>query len=294
METDNWIDVFHSANLNKSLRKDGIVKFKLENFAASNYRSFLEITVNGYPKEFESAFYGSVSIAEMDVKRKVHNGIQKMLSATTDSLLVNHKLLTYFFLIKGIGKKSILKLHQDWSIVDERKYRAYNLWIPLCDSTKKNGTLYVAKGTHRMPLNVRGAGIPPKYAEHFSAVKNYFEAIEVKEGEALLFDSRLLHYSPSNTSDVSRTAIINNVIPNSAETMCFHGSENNDLFTVDRYDVPDDLFIHYDQFNNQKDDPNPVGKFVETINYGNPESVALSDFISLLKSTSSKKKLWFF
>ncbi|MCJ8288264.1 MAG: phytanoyl-CoA dioxygenase family protein [Crocinitomicaceae bacterium] len=294
METENWIDVFHSADLNKTLREDGIVKISLADFKASNYRSFLETTVDGFPKEFEAAFYGSVSIAELDVKRKVHAGIREMLSPTIESLLINHKLLTYFFLVKGIGKNSILKLHQDWSIIDERKHRAYNLWIPLCDSTKKNGTLYAAKGTHRIPLNIRGAGIPPKYANHFKTAEKYLEAIEVKAGEALIFDSRLLHYSPSNTSDTSRSTIINNIIPNSAETMCFHGSEVDGQFTVNRYDVPNDLFIHYDHFNEQKDDPNPSGKFIEAINYGKTETVELSEFVSLLKATSSKKKRWFF
>lgn len=294
METENWIDVFHSASLNKSLREDGIVKISLTNFDPSDYLSFLESTVDGYPKEFESAFYGSVSIPDMHVKRKVHAGIHERLTPTIESLLINHKLLTYFFLVKGIGKNSILKLHQDWSIIDERKHRAYNLWIPLCDSTKKNGTLYAAKGTHRMPLNIRGAGIPPRYAEHVKTAEKYLEAIEVKEGEALIFDSRLLHYSPSNTSDASRSTIINNIIPNGAETMSFHGSEIDGQFTVNRYDVPDDLFIHYDHFNEQKDDPNPKGRFVETIDYGKTESVELSKFTSLLKATSTKKKRWFF
>ncbi|MFT5860230.1 MAG: hypothetical protein ACI865_002338 [Flavobacteriaceae bacterium] len=294
METENWIDVFHSDVLNKSLRDEGIAKISLADFDPKRYLSFLETTVDGYPKEFESAFYGSVSIADMDVKRKVHAGIYEMLSPSIESLLVNHRMLTYFFLVKGIGENSILKLHQDWSIIDERKHRAYNLWIPLCDSTRKNGTLYAAKGTHRMPLNIRGAAIPPKYADHFKSAERYMEAFEIKEGEGLIFDSRLLHYSPTNTTDKSRSTIINNIIPIGAETMCFHGTEKDGHLTVNRYDVPDDLFIHYDHFNEQKDNPNPAGKLVEKIDYARTEPVELADFMSQLKATSAKKKRWFF
>lgn len=293
METTNWIDVFHDEGLNQTLREDGIVKFRLPSFDASKYVSFLEEEVKGYPQDFESGFYGSVSLADLAVKQKVDRGIAEMLTPAIEPLLRNHRLLTYFFLIKGIGKQSVLNLHQDWSIIDEREYRAYNLWVPLCDSTTTNGTLYAAKGTHRFPLNIRGAGIPPKFNEHFVIAQKYMEPIEVKVGEALIFDARLLHFSPPNTSDKSRTAIINNIIPSSAETMCFHGSTVGNEFTVNRYDVPSDLFIHYDNFNAQKDDPNPKGILHGKIDYANTTSVKESEFIHLLKATSSKKKKWF-
>lgn len=293
METSNWINVFNNEQLNETLREDGIVKFTLPSFDASHYVSLLENEVEGYPHEFESGFYGSVSLADLNIKRKVDQMIRESLSPQIESLLCNHRLLTYFFLIKGIGQQSVLNLHQDWSIIDERKHRAYNLWIPLCDSTKENGTLYAAKGTHRFPLNIRGAGIPPKFNEHFAVAQKYMEPIEVKTGEALIFDSRILHFSPPNTTGKSRSTLINNIIPTEAETMCFHGHTEGDSFIVDRYNVPDDLFIHYDHFNEQKDAPNPKGIFAETIDYANTSSVSQSEFQTLLKATSSKKKKWF-
>ncbi len=294
METENWIDVFHSDALNQSLREDGIVKISLPNFDSESYRSFLETTVDGYPQDFESAFYGSVSISDIDIKRNVHAGIRDMLSPSIESMLVNHRMLSYFFLVKGIGDNSVLNLHQDWSIIDERKFRAYNLWIPLVDSTTQNGTLYAVKGSHRFPLNIRGAGIPPKFSGNIDEAKKHLKPIDVKVGEALIFDSRILHYSPPNLSDSSRTSIINNIIPIPAETMCFHGAETNRGMEVNRYDVPDDLFIHYDDFNNQKDDPNPIGKNKTTIDYGNLDSISNSEFKSLLKKHIPSKKRWLF
>jgi hypothetical protein len=207
--------------------------------------------------------------------------------------LVNHKLLTYFFLVKGIGGNSILRLHQDWSIIDERKYRAYSLWIPLCDSTTKNGTLYAMKGSHKFPLNIRGTGIPSKYGPLFNEAEKYLKPIKVKAGEALLFDSRLLHYSPPNKSNKSRTAIVNNIIPTISKSRSFHGKQIGDTLEVSQYDVPKDLFIHYDEFNSQKDLPNPKGVFVEKIDYANDSEPTIGEFREMLKKYNVKKKFPF-
>ncbi|NQX98671.1 MAG: phytanoyl-CoA dioxygenase family protein [Flavobacteriales bacterium] len=294
MEPTNWANVFQNEGLNNTLKKDGIVKFELPDFDPIHYNQILHDLVIGYPNAFEKRFYGSVEIAEMDVKRKIHEKFQELISPSIENQLINHKLLSYFFLVKGIGEKSILHLHQDWSIIDERQFRAYNLWIPLCNSTTKNGTLYAIKGSHNFPLNIRGAGIPSKYGGCFSEAKKYLEPIKVKAGEALLFDSRLLHYSPQNNTKKSRTAIINNVIPSNAENMCFHGNLVKNKLEINSYAVPNDLFIHYDDFSSQKDLPNPKGKFLEMINYGNVETASIEGFKELLQKNKVKKRSFYF
>jgi hypothetical protein len=270
------------------------VKIALPDFDANSTQALLTKTVSGYPQEFDSAFYGSVSIPEMHVKESVHTGLAKIVDPLLKSILVNHRMLSYFFLVKGIGNNSVLNLHQDWSIIDERKFRAYNLWIPLVDSTVENGTVHAIKGSHRFPLNIRGAGIPPKFSSNLEEAQKHLKPIDVKVGEALIFDSRILHYSPPNLSSSSRTSIINNIIPISAETMCFHGAETNEGMEVNRYDVSDDLFIHYDDFNNQKDDPNPQGRNKTKIDYENLDSISNSEFKLLLKQHIFPKKKWFF
>ncbi|QQR97831.1 MAG: phytanoyl-CoA dioxygenase family protein [Sphingobacteriales bacterium] len=45
------------------------------------------------------------------------------------------------FQIKPASSTSILNPHQDSPIIDETKYYATYIWIPLCDTNVKNGTL---------------------------------------------------------------------------------------------------------------------------------------------------------
>lgn len=289
----NHIPVFLNKKKDKKLQKDGIVKFKLDHgFNAQRCIQLLEQLVLGYPDRLEQEFYGSVFIPDIELKKEIHQSFQDLIYPFIKRQFINHKLLNYFFLVKGKGKQSTLNLHQDWSIVNERKYSAYNLWIPLSKSTVKNGTLHVLKGSHQFPLNIRGAGIEPKYFSHFEEAKKHMEAVEVNVGEALLFNSRLLHYSPMNLTGFPRTAIINNLIPEMAETFCFHGEKRNGTYTVNQYAVPEDLFIHYDDFINQKDLPNPKGKYLQSIDFANTSPVSELDFQQLIQKYVRKKR-WY-
>lgn len=291
--TLNHIPVFQNRRRDKTLQKDGIVKFKLGNgFNAQKCINLLESLVHGYPDNLDQEFYGSVFISDINLKKQIHQELQDLIEPYLSNQFINHKLLSYFFLVKGKGAQSKLNLHQDWSIVDERKYSGYNLWIPLSKSTIENGTLHVLKGSHHFPLNIRGAGIEPKYFSHFDKASQYMQAVEVNVDEALLFNSRLLHYSPVNKTAIPRTAIINNLIPEMAEIFCFHGEKSNGTYTVNQYAVPDDLFIHYDDFMNQKELPNPKGKFMQTIDYANTDLISDLDFQQLIQNHVRKKR-WY-
>ena len=288
-----WMPVFSDDKLNEKLRKEGIVKFNLASVEmAKACEKKLRSLIPDYDRDIGEHFYGSVSLSEKTIKEAVHREMSALLTPYLASILEGHKLLTYFYLVKVVGDKSELKIHQDWSIVDERSYRAYNLWIPLTDSTVQNGTIYALKGSHQFPLNIRGANIPPKYLEHYEVAKQQMEAIEVKLGEALIFDSRLIHFSPPNQSASPRTAVINNIIPKKAETYSFCGEESNGQLKVKQYRVPEDLFIHYDDFVHQKDLPNPVGSLVGYIDYANTASISEKSFKALMNQHGLRKK-WY-
>jgi hypothetical protein len=81
-EIDNWLAVFKDEKLNKSLKRDGIVKFDLPFLDLESCDMFLRDSVVGYPIDFESAFYGSVSISDIEVKRKIEAGLRPLLSPT--------------------------------------------------------------------------------------------------------------------------------------------------------------------------------------------------------------------
>ena len=296
-EMNNWLPVFDDDSLNQTLKDDGIVKIKLDGFDTDAAKNFLKNTVDGYPEQFNAPFYGSYNEHRLEIKKKVHSGLSNFLDPFINSLLADHRTLCYFFIVKGNGGNSRVNLHQDWSIVDELKHRAYTLWIPLVDSTIDNGTLHVLKGSHLFPLNIRGGAILPKFEfanEADAKALNFLSPITVKAGEALIFDSRILHYSPSNQSALPRTSIISNITPTQAESFCFTQEETDGKQDVYRYTVPHDFYMLYDDLIRDKDVPNALGTNRIKIDYANIEQLNFDEFKRLTKEYLRPKKKWFF
>lgn len=295
VEHSNWAPVLSDKRLDRSLMEDGIVKVKLNEFNPEIATSFLQENVAEYPESFASSFYGSFLDSDIELKRKISGGLSQLIDPIVDPLFLNQRTLSYFFIVKGKGKDSEVNLHQDWSIVDERKYRGFTLWIPLIDSTAENGTLYAIKGSHNLPLNIRGGSIPSKYPasvskELFSILSPYV----VNIGEALIFDSRLLHYSPPNNSHSIRTSIITNIIPREAQTISFVQEEMDGNQEIFSYSVPFDFYIDYDDFLNEKNFPHRQGINKTKVDYANSELVSEKELMSLLNKHARPRKKWLF
>lgn len=78
-----------------------------------------------------------------------------------------------------------MPMHQDWTIVDETKFVALNIWTPLQQTTELNGTLEVIKGSHRWH-EVRAPTLPFYFDGYQSQLKNCLTAIPSAPGEAIM------------------------------------------------------------------------------------------------------------
>jgi hypothetical protein len=119
-------------------------------------------------------------------------------------------LFNLSFVVKWPGEESELPLHQDWSYVDERASGSVTIWIPL-DATsveRGNGPIHALTGSHRLPAYQRGANTVPWYQPLREVIGSHLEPVTADSGEAVIFDSRLLHASPPNRSDLPRRAIL--------------------------------------------------------------------------------------
>lgn len=166
-----------------------------------------------FQKEEPSHFYSSTHSADMAFRKKTSDFINTILSPLVPDVLVDYKLLGGAYVVKPAHGKGILQPHQDWNLVDERKSRSYNLWIPLVDVDVKNGAVFVLAGSHARLNTYRGPGIPSAFKEVEQHIWQKLEPLPMKAGEALFYDHALLHGSPANTSDRVRIGIVCGVIP---------------------------------------------------------------------------------
>ncbi len=118
------------------------------------------------------------------------------------------------FISKAPCPESVVFLHQDWTYVDERRARAFVVWCPLVPVGVREGTLHVVPGSHRWSDRTRGSHFPQPYEQVEQVViERFCLPVPLEAGQAVVYDSALLHYSPPNDSDRVRPVVAAGLAP---------------------------------------------------------------------------------
>jgi len=112
------------------------------------------------------------------------------------------------FVAKWPGEASELRLHQDWSYVEEDTERAFIVWVALDDVSAEldNGPLRLIPGSHLWPGGLRGANTIEWYVPYRPHLDEHTATIPMRAGEGLILDSRIVHGSAPNRSSSPRIA----------------------------------------------------------------------------------------
>jgi len=99
--------------------------------------------------------------------------------------------------------------HQDIAIWGDRNEGAINAWLAIDPATKANGCLQVVPGSHTGPVIEH---ITYEDSVHCELPRELVadvevDHIELQPGDALIWDAKLWHYSPPNTSDQGRIGV---------------------------------------------------------------------------------------
>ncbi len=149
------------------------------------------------------------------------------------------------YLLKGKGAESALNPHQDSSLIDERKYRSYFIWIPLQDTNHINGTINVIPGSHKLEIYQRSLNIPWNLEAYTKLLWKFMIPINVKTGQALFFHSALIHGSTPNLSDNLRIAT--NFFIRNRESLYTHYYSDSDsnYKNIELYNVTPEFYFSY-------------------------------------------------
>lgn len=205
--------IFKSVELNKRLASKGyVIVDLLDDASVGELKAFF---FKNHP-DSPDRFYASAHVSDTDFRRAMNAKIRSVLEAPLAQLFDQAEALGGSFIAKPKGQKGILPPHADWNIVDERQYRSYNLWVPLVDTRPENGAVYILPDSHLWFDSFRGPGIPNCFAPVMQEIWEYMIPLNMKAGQALLYDHRLVHASPQNQTDELRLACVYGVIPKGA------------------------------------------------------------------------------
>jgi len=194
-------------------------------------------TVNGFHITMEHS-------AEA-VRTAVSQELIDMACNELNHAFVNFKIFQSSFIIKESGRDdNEVPLHQDWTFVDEDAgHRSYTVWVALTDITHEMGTVGVISGSHRELKHVRYSP-NDRYAYRdrmlAHAEGRQLDRIELKAGQALIWDHALIHASTPNRSGKERINLSFAMTDRDCGLRHCWLSPRTGLIEV--FDVPDDFY----------------------------------------------------
>jgi hypothetical protein len=235
---------FHDSDLSERLTVDGYATFDL--LSDEDVKALTDL-FNSHHSTNPEGFYATTHLDDKEKRKVLSDEAMSILSRRIETHFKNIELLGGAFISKAPGEKGILPLHQDWNLVDEKIARSYNLWIPLVDVNEENGAMRLLVGSHTKQETYRGPNVPPVLYPISSEVDQHMISLNMKQGEAVLYDHALWHSSPQNQTKHLRLAFVLGVVPKSAELRYYqqkgemveeYASHPNFFFENDRESGP--------------------------------------------------------
>jgi len=161
----------------------------------------------------------------------------------------NAKAYVGSFVIKEPNPVSVVPVHQDWTFVeDEDRFCSVTCWVPLVDTTMDSGALGVIRGSHKFFTNYRPSPapqVPSPISEHMFTIFPYLKIVEMKAGEALVFDNRTFHGSPPNVTSSPRIAFGIGFVQNEAK-LCHYYLKPGTKDRLLKYRIDEPFFRKYE------------------------------------------------
>jgi Phytanoyl-CoA dioxygenase (PhyH) len=181
-------------------------------------------------------FYYSLMGNSYDENISIRTFIKQILGNFYNTFFENFYTRNESFLSKPRNIDTELLLHQDWSYTDEKKFSSYNIWIPLTDVTANSGAMFFLPGSHLWLNNIRSSTLPTARLASTEFNNNDFETIEIKAGQALIFNPAVFHGSYPNHTNFDRTVITATIFDKDAPYYYYQKTETDGLvkvFTLD-------------------------------------------------------------
>jgi ectoine hydroxylase-related dioxygenase (phytanoyl-CoA dioxygenase family) len=226
----------------------------------------------GIKDEKGYGFHVAMDNADKDLVQKMVAKITDVALPKVQEYLHETQLFTASFVVKEPNPQGVVPPHQDWSFVEnEVDHCSVTCWIPLQDVTMDNGCMGIIKGSNHFFESHRPSPSPQvetPLKKHMFTIFPFLELIEMKAGEALIFNNKTIHASPPNITNETRLAVGLGFTQKEAEIRHYYLKPGtND--TLLKYKITPDFFLKYD--NSQLSEL--YGKGLEIDGMGEPEEI---------------------
>lgn len=147
-------------------------------------------------------------------------------------------------LLKSNNNKSVLNPHQDSSHVDESRFNSFHFWMPVTAPAPDFGTLEVIPYSHKLHIPYRSLNIPWGLSPHEKDLWKFMVPVHVQPGQAILFNSNLIHASGENKSDKIRIAVNSLIKPAEADFVHCYTDEASGFRDIEIYKITPEFYYN--------------------------------------------------
>ena len=231
----NWTPKKHSIIVDETIKEEiHETGFCIDgNIGQENIEKLKRVYQNFHNvKTKDGGMFYSLYSLDLAYRKNIHEALGEIMYPLYKQKFKDFKSVINSFIVKFKGEESAFTLHLDSTSLDEEKYSPLSVWIPLQDTTIENGCLCVVPKSHKIFYPYRGISFPTPFQDIEPTVRAYLQPIEMKAGDILLFDNRLVHFSPTNHSDKERIVVMSGLFPSEAKMQnCYQdvAKENSPL-----------------------------------------------------------------
>lgn len=225
-----------STRLERRFQRDGYVVAPL---GASGLPAQALQVFGTYDSGIDAGYYVSLYSIDNTYKQDVDTALTTLLWPSLDDLLVDHRSLVGAFMVKPPTGSTVVPVHQDWNTMEESPTTAgITCWMPLTPITDLEGRMHVLPGSHRYIGGLRGSpGFPAPYQQIREEIRDeLMVTVDVKVGEVLIMDGRVLHSTDQNRSGRNRVVAYINAVPTGTRPLHYYRREDGIVegYWVDR------------------------------------------------------------
>lgn len=281
-------NIIKDERLEKAMDKDGY--FVVKSFLTEQQLQAFENLYAEYRPADEInkyGFYASTFSSNLPYRRKLKQEIPDIFKPSLEKMFKDYKFIGANFILKIPGENSRLEIHQDTSLIDEAKFTPINVWCPMVDVNVENGTLYLIPGSHRFFNNIRIPAIQYPYQDIFPHVLTHLMPISVKRGDAVIFNSSIIHYSPDNKTDKERVVADTCLTHQDADIRVYHKEPDQTEDSLEIISQDDDFLEKFLYFRENIFARPEGGTTIGYINYSH-KKVSPAEFDALASRLTNK------
>lgn len=223
--------------LEEQFQRDGFVVVDL---APPEVIAELQALYDELDSGIDDGYYPSLMSADEDYKASTHREVAARLWPLLSQVLESYEPLLGVFMVKHPGPETEVVPHQDWIIAEENGRPSISTWLPLTPVDEISGRMAVLPGSNHWLEGLRGSPtFPTQWEGVYERVRDeLMQPLDIKVGQAMVYDVRLLHGTPPNLSGATRVVASLYAIPEGAAPIHYH---RDPAGAVRGYQVPRDF-----------------------------------------------------